>query len=98
MAAEDHHIDSPRDVTLEHKISDSYREDLSQVVSEEEALARARRAPEEALPLCIVFGPGDPDNPRCWARWRKWYITCVVSMLNVVTYVELLRCLHSLGC
>lgn len=85
MAAEDHNIDSPLDVTLEHKMSDSYREDLSQVVSEEEALARARRAPEEALPLCIVFGPGDPDNPRCWARWRKWYITCVVSMLNVVT-------------
>ncbi|KAI9368963.1 polyamine transporter [Aspergillus egyptiacus] len=55
------------------------------VVSGEEALALARNSPNEALPLRITFGHGDRDNPRCWGYWRKWYITCFVSMLNVIT-------------
>ncbi|KAL2840900.1 polyamine transporter [Aspergillus pseudoustus] len=67
------------------EISDQQRDHLSLVVSEDEALARARSSPDEALPLRITFGPGDRDNPRCWGYWRKWYITCFVSMLNVIT-------------
>ncbi|KAL4924249.1 MFS transporter [Aspergillus undulatus] len=59
--------------------------DAPLVVSEEEALARARNSPAEALSLCVTFVPEDRDNPRCWGYWRKWYITCFVSMLNVVT-------------
>lgn len=62
--------------------------DATQLVSEEEALARARNSPGQALPLRVVFAPGDRDNPRCWGFWRKWWITCFVSMLNVVTYVS----------
>ncbi|KAL3456047.1 major facilitator superfamily domain-containing protein [Aspergillus heterothallicus] len=58
---------------------------LSLVVSEHEALARARSSPDQPLPLRITFAPGDRDNPRCWGYWRKWYITCFVSMLNVIT-------------
>ncbi|KAL4781126.1 major facilitator superfamily domain-containing protein [Aspergillus varians] len=59
--------------------------DASLVVSEQEALARARSSPGEALPLCITFGPGDRDYPRCWGYWRKWYITWFVCMLNIIT-------------
>lgn len=56
--------------------------------SEEEALANARANPEETLPVYLTFAPDDKDNPRNWADWRKWYITCFASMLNVVTYVQ----------
>lgn len=58
------------------------------LVSEKEALARARNSPGHALPLHIIFAPGDRDNPRCWGFWRKCWITCFVSMLNVVTSVS----------
>jgi hypothetical protein len=79
--------DGSHDAALERKISNSYRETLSLVVTEEAALARARANPDEALPLCITFSHGDRDNPRCWSKARKWYITMIVSMLNVITYV-----------
>ncbi|KAF9892632.1 hypothetical protein FE257_001034 [Aspergillus nanangensis] len=84
-SSQESHGDSSQDGDIERKTSDAHHEDLSLMVTEEEALTRARAAPEEALPLCITFAPGDSDNPRCWPRWQKWYITCVVSMLNVVT-------------
>ncbi|KAL4806061.1 polyamine transporter [Aspergillus unguis] len=55
------------------------------VVTEQEALTRARNNPAEALPLRITFAENDPDNPRCWGVWQKWWITFFVSMLNVIT-------------
>lgn len=75
------------DAALEQKVSNAYRENLPLVVSEEEALTHARARPNEPLPLLLTFGDGDRDNPRCWAKLRKWYITLFVSMLNVLTYV-----------
>lgn len=69
-------------------VSDSFRENPNLLVSEEEALVKARSNPNDALPLIITYGPQDPDNPRNWPKWRKWYITIVVSMLNVFTYVD----------
>lgn len=69
------------------KVTDSCRENLSLLLSEEEALAKARSSPNDALPILITYGPEDSDNPRNWPKWRKWYITIVVSMLNVFTYV-----------
>jgi hypothetical protein len=68
------------------KISDS-RENSTLLLSEEQALAKARSKPNDALPILITYGLNDPDNPRNWPKWRKWYITIVVSMLNVFTYV-----------
>lgn len=56
-------------------------------LSEEEALAQSRAEPETMLPIYLTFAPDDRDNPRNWAKWRKWYISCFASMLNVVTYV-----------
>ncbi|KAI9039329.1 MFS transporter [Aspergillus affinis] len=73
------------DAALEQKISNSYRENIPSVVSEEEALSHARARPNNALPLLLTFGDGDRDNPRAWSKARKWYITLFVSMLNVVT-------------
>ncbi|EAA61584.1 hypothetical protein AN7796.2 [Aspergillus nidulans FGSC A4] len=66
-------------------VKEEFSSDTPLLVSEKEALALARSRPGEALPLLITFGPSDSDNPRCWGFWRKWYITCFVSMLNVVT-------------
>lgn len=71
--------------SLEKKNSDVYRENRPLMVTEEEAFARARNSPDEALPLCITFSHNDRENPRCWPKWRKWYITIFVSMLNVIT-------------
>lgn len=31
----------------------------------------------------VDFEPGDIENPKCWSRGRRWYIT-VVSVLMVV--------------
>lgn len=61
--------------------------DSKLALSEEEALAQSRADPEGMLPIYLTFAPDDRDNPRNWAKWRKWYITCFASMLNVVTYV-----------
>lgn len=59
--------------------------DSKLALSEEEALAQSRAHPEGMLPIYLTFAPNDKDNPRNWAKWRKWYITCFASMLNVVT-------------
>ena len=55
--------------------------------SEEEALQHAREYPDDEQPVYLTYAFNDKDNPRNWPRWRKWYITCFVSMLNVLTYV-----------
>ncbi|KAL4881872.1 polyamine transporter [Aspergillus karnatakaensis] len=73
-----------RDIAGKEEVS-GHKDNLSLFVSEEEALTRARNSPNEALPLTITFAPYDRDNPRHWGYWRKWYITCFVSMLNVIT-------------
>lgn len=73
------------------KMSDSFRESSSLVVSEEQALAKARSSPNDALPILVTYAFDDRDNPRHWPKWKKWYITCVVSMLNVFTYVVFSR-------
>ncbi|OJJ42318.1 hypothetical protein ASPZODRAFT_125656 [Penicilliopsis zonata CBS 506.65] len=62
-----------------------YHRDEDLTVTDEQALAKARESPDEALPLLITFAPEDREHPRNWPRWRKWYITCLVSMLNVFT-------------
>ncbi|KAE8370233.1 major facilitator superfamily domain-containing protein [Aspergillus caelatus] len=71
--------------SLEKKQSGLYGKGRPLMVTEKEAFARARNSPEEALPLCITFSHNDRENPRCWPKWRKWYITIMVSMLNVIT-------------
>lgn len=87
MTEESHVGDLFATADQKQEISDVHRETLPLVVTEEEALARARNQPDEALPLRITFGPQDRDNPRCWGYWRKWYITLFASFLNVITYV-----------
>lgn len=71
------------------KNTDACRQSRALLLSEEEALEKARSSPNDALPIQIIYAASDPDNPRNWPKWRKWYITCVVSMLNVFTYVHL---------
>lgn len=56
-------------------------------LSEEEALQHARENPDDEAPVYLAYSFNDGDNPRNWPKWRKWYITCFVSMLNVLTYV-----------
>ena len=69
------------------KVVDSFREASTLLLSEDQALAKARSSPQDALPILLTYAPDDRDNPRNWPKWRKWYITCLVSMLNVFTYV-----------
>lgn len=56
-------------------------------LSDSEALDRARQLPDDKIPIHVVYSFRDRDNPRNWPRWKKWYITCFASMLNVLTYV-----------
>lgn len=75
------------------KVSDSCRENSVLVLSEEQAIATARSKPNDALPILIRYAVDDRDNPRNWPKWRKWYITCLVSMLNVFTCVSPSPCM-----
>lgn len=70
--------------------SESFRETSSLMLSEEEALTKARSSPDDAFPIIVTYALKDPDNPRNWPKLKKWYITCLVSMLNVFTYVQFL--------
>lgn len=71
-----------------------YEEEVTLRVSEDQAFAKARSCPDEAVPMHIIYSADDRDNPRNWPKWRKWYITCMVSMLNVVTYVLSKKKIH----
>jgi len=55
------------------------------VLTESEAIARARLYPGDRSPVYLTFSKHDRDFPRNWSLARKWYITCFVSMLNVLT-------------
>lgn len=55
-------------------------------LSEEQVLNRARQYPDKEEPIYLAYAPHDRDNPRNWPNWKRWYITCFVSMLNVLTY------------
>ena len=76
---------------IEEKPQLSNHDDSKLMLTEDEAMARARASPNEALPITITYSWDDKDNPRNWPKWRRWYITILVSMLNVVTYVLVLR-------
>ncbi|KAL1646285.1 hypothetical protein SLS58_003241 [Diplodia intermedia] len=55
------------------------------LLSEEQALNRARETPDDTEPIYLTYSINDKENPRNWPKWKKWYITCFVSMLNVFT-------------
>ncbi|OCK74066.1 MFS general substrate transporter [Lepidopterella palustris CBS 459.81] len=55
------------------------------ILSDRETICRARAFPDDTTPILLIFSQHDIDNPRNWSRARKWYITCFVSMLNVLT-------------
>lgn len=54
-------------------------------ITEEDAFTRARSDPTEQRLLYIIFSPNDRANPRNWPKWKKWYITCFASLLNILT-------------
>lgn len=54
-------------------------------LNEEEALDWCRKYPNSAEAIYITYSQDDKDNPRNWGLGRKWYITCLVSMSNVLT-------------
>ena len=56
------------------------------LLSEEQALDRAKELPNDSEPIYLTYSHSDHGNPRNWPKWKKWYITCFVSMLNVLTY------------
>lgn len=73
----------------EPKRLDEQAENSPLIASEEEALAIARASPSKALPIRLTFSSDDTDNPRNFGKLRKYYVTFIVSFLNVVTYVSL---------
>ncbi|KAJ5524000.1 hypothetical protein N7494_010650 [Penicillium frequentans] len=77
------HLGETRDI---EKVSDAFQESASSLVmNEEQAFAKARANPNEALPILVTYSSDDHDNPRNWSKLRKWYISIFVSMLNVFT-------------
>ena len=55
------------------------------LLNEDEALAKARTERAFTVPIFVTFHEHDPENPRNFPKWKKWYITCFVSGLNVVS-------------
>lgn len=54
-------------------------------LSEEKALEWCRKHPNSSEEIYITYSEDDKDNPRNWGKGWKWYITCLVSMSNVLT-------------
>lgn len=54
-------------------------------LNEEQALDWCRKYPGSEEEIYITYSQDDKDNPRNWGLYRKWYITCLVSMANVLT-------------
>ncbi|KAI7487631.1 MFS general substrate transporter [Hortaea werneckii] len=59
--------------------------DTALLLNEAETMERIRAMPDDATPIFVTFSKHDPDNPREWPKWKKWYITCFASFLNVIT-------------
>ena len=76
---------SPNSSFKDDQVETNHISKAKLALSECEALARARANPAETPQIYLTFAPDDKDNPRNWQRWRKWYITCFASMLNVIT-------------
>ncbi|MCJ1401335.1 hypothetical protein MMC11_004547 [Xylographa trunciseda] len=76
-------IESPQAGTskIEHADSDKL------MLSEEEALARAQDHPQDKEPIYLTFSKDDKENPRNWTHGKKYYITILVSTLNVLTCI-----------
>ncbi|KAK4496830.1 hypothetical protein PRZ48_012814 [Zasmidium cellare] len=53
--------------------------------NEEEAFARIRAEADSPVPICITFSHNDPENPRHFPRWKKWYIVGLVSYFNLIS-------------
>lgn len=77
-----HHSRTPP-LAVESKLPANEHRQLS--LSEYDAVCHIRIQPYDKTSIAIVFGPQDLDSPRNWSKARKWYITCLVSMLNVLT-------------
>lgn len=54
-------------------------------LDEDETLLKARNNADVDQPIYVTFGLNDRDNPRNWSKAKKWYITCFVSSLNIIT-------------
>ena len=80
----------PQNDAMQHDAEkhSSFHESSSLILSEEQALAKARSSPDEALPIIVTYALDDPDNPRHWGKAKKWWISIFVSFLNVATYVS----------
>lgn len=72
----DHKVESP---------SRQFSEVQQRTFFEPEIFDHVRTRPDEDTPIYLTFSPTDKDNPRNWNKLRKWYITCFVSMLNILT-------------
>lgn len=55
------------------------------VMTEAEALDRARRFPEDVEPIYLCYSVSDRDNPRNWGKAKRWGVTCLVCWFNVLT-------------
>ena len=84
----------PEDLSVLEKKIESSQSDSSRIehttydklmLSEEEALARAQDHPQDKEPIYLTFSKGDKENPRNWTHGKKYYITILVSTLNVLT-------------
>lgn len=55
------------------------------ILTEDEAIERARRLPQDEEPIYLCYSVDDKDNPRNWSTAKRWYVTCLVCWLNVLT-------------
>ncbi|GME28937.1 putative polyamine transporter [Neofusicoccum parvum] len=65
--------------------ADSPSRDTRVLLSEQQALRRAIELPNDTEPVYLTYAFDDKENPRNFPKWKKWWITCFASMLNVLT-------------
>ena len=68
------------------KVDATHHERIGKLLlTDQAAITRKRRYPDNDETVYIVFAPDDKENPRNWGYARKWYITVFVSSLNLIT-------------
>lgn len=55
------------------------------ILTEDEALDRARKYPKDKEPIYLCYSTTDRDNPRNWTKGKRWWVTCLVCWFNVLT-------------
>ncbi|CAA9958331.1 hypothetical protein P3342_003190 [Pyrenophora teres f. teres] len=88
---EDHAEEALRELTQAHGVRSRERHD-SDTTAVGEGINEAsgvRVDPEKGKDLHVIdwYGPDDPQNPRNWSRWKRYFVTFEICFLTFSVYI-----------